>query len=70
MDPIDWEMIRDACKEMLTPNGLDLYQQLFEEEEDLQGQWEAVVEHPGLGVSLLIRQLDDEDLRELDNKEN
>ena len=70
MNPIDWEMIRDACKEMLTPNGLDLYQELFEEEEDLQVQWEAAVEHPELGVGLLIGQLDDKDLRAIDDEEN
>jgi len=70
MDPIDWEMIRDACKEMLTPSGLDEYQELFEEEEDLQVQWEAAVDHPPLGVGLLIGQLDDEDIRAIDDKEN
>ena len=68
MDPIDWEMISEACKELLTPNGLDLYQQLFEEEEDLQGQWEAAVDHSGLGVSLLIGQLDRKDLCAIDDK--
>jgi hypothetical protein len=36
LDPVDWESIRDACKELLTPNGLDLYQQVFKDEEDLQ----------------------------------
>ena len=41
MDPIDLEMIRDACTEILTPNGLYHYQQLFKDEEDLQVQWEA-----------------------------
>ena len=70
MDPIDWEMIRDACKEMLTPSGLAEYQELFKEEEDLQVQWEAAVDHPPLGVGLLIGQLDDKDIRAIDDKEN
>ena len=63
-------MICDACKDMSTPSGLDEYQELFEEEEDLQAQWEAAVDHPELGVSLLIKQLDDEDLRVIDDEEN
>ena len=63
-------MIRDACKDLLTPSGLDEYQELFEEKEDLQVQWEAAVENPELGVGLLIGQLDDEDLRAIDDKEN
>ena len=70
LDPIDWESIRDACKEILTPNGLEEYQELFEEEEDLQVQWEAVVDHPPLGVGLLIGQLDDEDLQAINDEEN
>ena len=62
-------MIWDACKYMLTPIGLNEYQKLFEEEEDLQVQWEAAVDHPPLGVGLLIGQLDEEDLRAIDDKE-
>ena len=70
MDPIDREMIRDACKDILTLNGLEQYQELVDDEEDLQVQWEAAVEHPELGVSLLLGQLDDEDLRAIDEEEN
>ena len=55
---------------MLTSSGLDEYRELFEEEEDLQDQWEVAVDHPPLGVGLLIGQLDDEDLRAIDDKEN
>jgi len=33
-------------------------------------EWEAAVEHPALGVSLLIGQLDDEDLWARDDEEN
>jgi len=63
MDPNDWKSIRDAYQELLTPKGLEEYQQLFDDEEDLQMEWEAAVEHPALGVSLLIGQLDNKDLR-------
>ena len=66
MDPIDWESIRDACKDILTPNGLERYQETEEEEEDLQDQWEATVDHPVLGVGLVVGQLDDDDLRAID----
>ena len=60
-------MIRDACKDVLTPDGLEeSYQGLFEEEEDLQAEWEAAVDHDPLGVGLLIGQLNDEDIREID----
>ena len=69
LDPIDWESVRDACKDILTPNRLDNYQQLFKDEEDLQVQWEAAVDHPKLGVSLLIGQLDDDDLRKIGDEE-
>ena len=62
MDNVDWEFIRDACKEMLTPDGLELYQKLFQDKEDMQMEWEVAVDHPALGVSLLIGQLNDEDL--------
>ena len=70
MDPIDWELIRDACKDILTPNGLERYQETEEEEEDLQDQWEAAVDHPVLGVGLVVGQLDDDDLRAIDDEEN
>jgi hypothetical protein len=35
MDPVEWDSIRDTCKAMLTPSGLEKYQELYEEEEDL-----------------------------------
>jgi hypothetical protein len=55
---------------MLTPRGLDEYQELFEEEGDLQVKWEAAVDHPELGVGLLIGKLDDEDLQAINKTEN
>ena len=70
LDPVDWESIRDACKEVLTPNGLDHYQQLFEEDEDLHMQCEAAVDHPPLGAGLLIGQLDDKEIQAMEDEEN
>ena len=54
----------------MTQSGLKEYQELFEEEEDLQVQWEAAIDHPPLGVSLLIGQLDDDDICAIDDEEN
>jgi hypothetical protein len=70
LDPVEWEEIRDACKDILTQNGLKEYQENFEEEEDLYMQWGAAVDHPPLGMNLLIGQLDDEDIRAMDDEEN
>ena len=70
LDPVDWELIRDACKEILTPDGLEQYQELFEDEEDLKYQWKAAVDHPELGVGLLIGQLGDDDIHAIDDEEN
>ena len=69
MDPIDWELTRDAWKDILTPNGQERYRETKEEEEDLQDQWEAAVDHPVLGVGLVVGQLDDDDLRAIDDEE-
>jgi hypothetical protein len=49
---------------------LGKYRELFEEEEDLQNEWEAAVEHPPLGVNLLIGQLGEDDIRDMEDEEN
>jgi hypothetical protein len=49
LDPVEWEEIRDACKDILTQNGLKQYQELFEEEEDLYMQWGRLSIIPHLG---------------------
>ena len=54
----------------MTQSGLKEYQEIFEEEEDLQVQWEAAIDHPPLGVRLLIGQLDEDDIRAIDDEEN
>ena len=40
------------------------------EEENLQNAWYAAVEHHELGVSLVLGQLGDDDMRALDDSEN
>ena len=70
LDPMEWEEIRDACKEILMQSGLKEFQENFEEEEDLHMQWEAAVKHPPLGVGLLIVQLDDKDIQAMEDEEN
>jgi len=70
LDPIEWRSIRDASLEILTPDGLYTYQELFEEEEDLQYQWIAAVEHHEFGVSLVLGQLGYDDMQALDDSEN
>ena len=70
LNPIEWVSIRAASLEILTPNGLENYQKLPEDEEDLQMQWEAAVGHEPLGVSLVLGQLGDDDMRALDDSEN
>ena len=70
MDQIEWESIREASLEMLTPDGLYSYQESVEDEEDLQYQWRAAVEHHQLGVGVVLGQLGDDDMRALDDSEN
>jgi hypothetical protein len=70
LNPIEWVSIRAASLEILTPNGLENYQKLPEDEEDLQMQWEAAVGHEPLGVSLVLGQLGYDDMRALDDSEN
>ncbi len=70
LDPVEWAEIRDACKDILTQSRLKEFQENFEEEEDLYMQWEAAVNHPSLGMNLLIGQLGDEDIRAMNDKEN
>ena len=67
---MEWESIWDTLKEILTPSGLKEYQELFEEEEDLLMQWEAVVNHPPLGVNLTIGKLGDNDIQAMEDEEN
>jgi hypothetical protein len=70
LDPVEWELIWDTLKEILTPSGLNEYWELFKEEEDLLMQWEAAVNHPPLGVNLMIRQLGHDDIQAMEDKEN
>ena len=70
MNPIEWKSIREASLVVLTSNGLENYQKLPEDEEDLQIQWEAAVGHDPLGVGLVLGQLGHDDMRALDDWDN
>ena len=69
MNPIEWKLIRDASLEILTPDGFEKYQEMYEEE-DLQYAWDAAVEHHVLGMGLVFGQLGEDDMRALDDSEN
>ena len=69
LNPIDWKSIRDASLEILTLDGLERYQEMYNEE-DLQNAWDAAVAHHPLGVDLVLGQLGDDDMRALDDLEN
>ena len=55
LNPIEWKLVRDASLEILTPDGLEKYQGMYEEE-DLQYAWDVAVEHHVLGVGLVLGQ--------------
>ena len=70
MNPSVWVLIRGASLEVLTSNGLENYQKLPEDEEDLQIQWEAAVGHHPFGVGIVLGQLGHDDMRALDDSDN
>ena len=54
---------------LLSLPDLTRYRRLLPTEEDLQSEWGAAVSHPGKYVSLLVGQLDDDEIRaELDEE--
>jgi hypothetical protein len=69
LDPVDWTSIREASLEILTLDGLKIYQQKYNEE-DLQFQWNAAVAHHPFGANLVLGQLGDNDMRALDDSDN
>ena len=69
LNPIEWTSIREASLEVLTPDGFKKYKEQDDEEEDLQMQWEAAVGRDPLGVSLVLGQLGEDDMRALDDSD-
>ena len=69
LDPVDWTSIWEASLEILTSDGLKIYQQNYNEE-DLQFQWNAAVAHHPFGVDLVLGQLGDDDMHALDDSNN
>ncbi len=55
---------------LLSLPNLTHYCRLLPMEEDLQNKWGAAVSHPGKYVSLLVGQLDDDEIRAEQDEEN
>ena len=55
---------------LLTIRDLEQYCDLIPDNEDLQNEWEAVVDDPAKYITLLIGQKDDEEQRAESEKEN
>ena len=69
-DPHVWGGIRLAGQGLLTRSELDRYRELVPDNEDLQDEWEAAIDDPGMYVSLLVGQMDDEEQRAEKDEEN
>ncbi len=69
MDPDSWRDVREMGLRLLSLPDLMRYRRLLPTEKDLQNKWGAAVSHPGKYVSLLVGQLDDDEIRaELDEE--
>ena len=62
-DPNYWEGIQTSGKALLTDVELERYREFIPDDEDCQGEWDAVISDPTKYVSLLVGQLDDEEQR-------
>ena len=69
-NPGAWRAISRHGLQLLLLCELGPYGDKFPDEEDLQGKWKKTVTHPGKYVNLLVRQLDNNDLRAGRGKEN
>ena len=69
-DPDFWGGIQIAGLHLLTSPELDRYCKLIPGDEDCQDKWQAVVGDSKKYVSLLVGQIDDEERRADNNKEN
>ena len=69
-DPHVWEGIQISGKCLLTRSELDRYRELMPDQEDCQDEWFGVIDDPKKYVSLLVGQMDDEEQRAENDKEN
>ena len=69
-DPDSWRDVREMGLRLLSLPDLTRYRRLLPTEEDLQNKWGAAVSHPGKYVSLLVGQLDDDEIRAERDEEN
>ena len=67
-DPLVWEDIRLSGRALLPRRELEQYHDLINE--DLQDEWEAVMDDPEKYVSLLIGQKGDDEQRAESDEEN
>ncbi len=68
-DPDSWQDVREMGLRLLLLPDSTCYHRLLPTEEDLQNEWGAAVSHLGKYVSLLVGQLDDNEIRaELDEE--
>ena len=65
-----WGGIRIDGLRRLEQSELDRYCELMPDNEDRQGEWEAVISDPEKYVSLLVGQIDDEEQRAERDEEN
>ena len=59
-----------AGLDLLTRSELDRYREIIPDNEDRQDKWFAVIDDPKKYVSLLVGQMDDEEQRAENDKEN
>jgi hypothetical protein len=69
-DPTSWENVRGIGLSLLSLDDLERYRIIFPDKEDLQDEWEAVVNNGGKYVNLLVGLLTDEDIRAVRDEEN
>ncbi len=65
-----WRATNGYGLQLLSLRELEHYHEKVPDEKDLQDEWRKAVTHPGKYLNLLVRQLDDKDLRSEIDKEN
>ncbi len=69
-DPPGWEYVREIRLSLLLLDDLERYRIIFPDEEDLQDEWEAVVNNGSKYVNLVVGLLTDNDIRAARDEEN
>jgi hypothetical protein len=69
-NPDAWRAVKGYGLQLLLCRELERYRDKFPNKKDLQDKWKTAVTHPAKYVNLLVRQLDNKDLRVGRDKEN